>query len=59
MHEFMCGHEECGSQFASHDKATLMKKVADHVRDEHAVQTATQTILGYLETHCVTTTEDH
>jgi DNA-binding PadR family transcriptional regulator/predicted small metal-binding protein len=58
MHEFTCGHQECNSQFTSRDKATLMKQVADHVRDKHDVQTATQTILGYLEATCVTTTED-
>lgn len=58
MHEFTCAHQECSSQFASHDKATLMKQVADHVREMHNVQVPTQTILGYLEATSVTTTED-
>jgi predicted small metal-binding protein len=56
MHEFNCAHQECNSQFASHDKATLMKQVADHLHDTHNVQTATQTLLGYLEATCVTST---
>jgi predicted small metal-binding protein len=36
----------------------LMRQVADHLKDVHNVQTATQTLLGYLETTCVTTTSD-
>ncbi len=49
QHEFVCAHEECSSEFASHDKSTLMKQVADHLKEAHNVQTATQTLLGYLE----------
>ena len=58
MHEFTCGHQECSSQFSSSDKDYLMRQVAEHLKDTHNVQTATQTLLGYLETHCVTTTPD-
>ena len=58
MHEFTCGHQECSSQFSSSDKNYLMRQVADHLKDAHSVQTATQTLLGYLETTCVTTTPD-
>jgi predicted small metal-binding protein len=58
MHEFTCGHQECSSQFSSSDKDYLMRQVAEHLKDKHNVQTATQTLLGYLETHCVTTTAD-
>ncbi|MGH3437335.1 MAG: DUF1059 domain-containing protein [Candidatus Dormibacteria bacterium] len=56
MHEFNCGHQECASQFTSSDKDNLMRQVADHLKEVHNVQTATQTLLGYLETTCVTTT---
>jgi predicted small metal-binding protein len=57
MHEFTCGHQECGSQLSSSDKDVLMRQVADHLKEAHKVQTATQTLLGYLETTCVTTTQ--
>ncbi|TML96452.1 MAG: DUF1059 domain-containing protein [Actinobacteria bacterium] len=58
MHEFTCGHQECSSQFTSHDKDNLMQQVADHLKDAHNVQTATQTLLGYLEATCVKSTSD-
>lgn len=58
MHEFNCGHQECSSQFTSSDKDYLMRQVAEHLKEVHNVQTATQTLLGYLETTCVTTTPD-
>jgi predicted small metal-binding protein len=58
MHEFMCGHEECGSQFTSSDKSVLMNQVAEHLKEVHAVQTPTQTLMGYLEATCVTTAPD-
>jgi predicted small metal-binding protein len=58
MHEFTCGHQECGSQFTSSDKDVLMRQVADHLKETHNVQTATQTLLGYLETMCVQTVPD-
>jgi predicted small metal-binding protein len=49
LHEFSCAHTECGSEFTSHDKGTLMKQVADHLKEAHNVHTPTQTLLGYLE----------
>jgi predicted small metal-binding protein len=58
MHEFTCGHQECGSQFTSSDKDVLMRQVADHLKEAHSVQTATQTLMGYLETMCVKTVPD-
>jgi predicted small metal-binding protein len=58
MHEFTCGHQECGSQFTSSNKDVLMRQVADHLKESHNVQTATQTLLGYLETTCVKTVPD-
>jgi hypothetical protein len=58
MHEFMCGHEECASQFTASSKEVLMSQVAEHLKKVHAVQTPTQTLMGYLETTCVTTTPD-
>jgi predicted small metal-binding protein len=54
MHEFNCGHQECASQFTSSDKDALMRQVADHLKEVHNVQTATQTLMSYLETTCVT-----
>ena len=58
MHEFTCGHQECSSQFTASDKDYLMRQVANHLKEVHNVQKATQTLLGYLETTCVTTTPD-
>jgi len=58
MHEFTCGHQECSSQFTSSTKDALMLQVADHLKEVHSVQTATQTLLGYLEATCVTSTSD-
>ena len=55
MHEFQCGHQECGSQFTASDKSYLMIKVAEHLRESHNVDTATQTLMNYLEATCVTT----
>ncbi len=56
MHEFTCGHQECSSQFTSADKDHLLRHlVAEHLKEAHAVHTATQTLLGYLEATCVTT----
>jgi predicted small metal-binding protein len=58
MLEFNCGHQECGSRFTSSDKDALMRQVADHLKEAHAVQTPTQTLMGYLETSCVETVPD-
>lgn len=58
MYEFNCGHQECSSQVTSSNKDDLMRQVAEHVKESHNLQTATQTILGYLETTCVTKTPD-
>ncbi len=56
MHEFQCGHLECGSSFTASDKSYLMSQVAQHLKDAHAVQKPTETLLTYLETTCVTST---
>jgi predicted small metal-binding protein len=58
MYEFTCGHQECSSQFTASDKDYLMRQVADHLKQAHNVHTATQTLLGYLEATCVTSTPD-
>ncbi|MBV9143380.1 MAG: DUF1059 domain-containing protein [Pseudonocardiales bacterium] len=58
MHEFTCGHQECGSQFTSSNKDVLMSQVVDHLKEAHAVPKATQTLLAYLEATCVTTVPD-
>lgn len=57
MHEFVCGHQECSSQFTASDKTHLMRQVEEHLKDKHNVSTATQTLLSYLEATCVTTTQ--
>ncbi len=55
MHEFQCGHQECGSQFTASHKADLMRQVAEHLKDAHDVGRATETLMSYLESTCVTT----
>ena len=54
MHRFQRGHQECLSQFSSPNKDDLMRQVADHLREVHNVEKATQTLLRYLESTCVT-----
>lgn len=56
MHEFQCGHLECGSRFTASDKNFLMHQVAEHLKGAHNVNTPTQTLMAYLEETCVTTT---
>lgn len=55
MHEFQCGHLECGSQFTASDKNHLMAQVAEHLKEAHNVDKATETLMNYLEATCVTT----
>lgn len=54
MHEFRCAHQECGSQLAASDKYYLMRQVAEHLKDAHKVDRATETLMTYLEATCVT-----
>ncbi len=54
MHQFQCGHEECGSEYTAANKADLMAQVAEHLKESHNVDKATQTLMGYLESTCVT-----
>ncbi|MGH3672427.1 MAG: DUF1059 domain-containing protein [Pseudonocardiaceae bacterium] len=54
MHEFHCAHQECGSQLAASDKYYLMRQVAEHLKDAHRVDRATETLMTYLEETCVT-----
>lgn len=54
MHQFQCGHEECASQYTAANKDDLMAQVAQHLKDAHDVNHATQTLMGYLESTCVT-----
>ncbi|MGH3906670.1 MAG: DUF1059 domain-containing protein [Pseudonocardiaceae bacterium] len=56
MHEFQCGHQECSSRFTANDKDYLMSQVAEHLREAHNVDKATETLMSYLESTCVTTT---
>ncbi|MGQ0774082.1 MAG: DUF1059 domain-containing protein [Pseudonocardiales bacterium] len=58
MHEFQCGHQECGSGFRASSKNHLMAQVADHLKEAHNVDKATETLMTYLEATCVTTTTD-
>jgi predicted small metal-binding protein len=46
---------ECFSRFTSSNKDDLMRQVAEHLKDAHSVDKATQTLLSYLESTCVTT----
>jgi predicted small metal-binding protein len=54
MFEFQCGHQECAGRLTASDKNYLMSQVAEHLKDVHNVQQATETLLTYLETTCVT-----
>lgn len=58
MLEFTCGHQECGSQFTASNRDALLSQAADHLKKKHDVQTATQTLMSYLEATCVTTVPD-
>jgi predicted small metal-binding protein len=55
MHQFQCGHQECFSQYTASNKDDLMRQVADHLKEAHNVNNATQTLMNYLEATCVTT----
>ncbi|MCA1696280.1 MAG: DUF1059 domain-containing protein [Actinobacteria bacterium] len=55
MYEFNCGHQECGSQLTSSDKDALLREIVAHVKEAHNIQTATQTLVAYLEATCVRT----
>lgn len=54
MHLFQCGHEECASEYIAANKDDLMAQVSQHLKDAHDVNNATQTLMGYLESTCVT-----
>jgi hypothetical protein len=47
MHEFQCGHLECGSNFTASDMNHLESMI---------VGTPTETLMSYLKATCVTTT---
>ena len=55
MLQFQCGHQECFSQYTASNKDDLMRQVAEHLKDSHDVNTATKTLMDYLEATCVTT----
>lgn len=57
MHEFTCGHQECEGRLTASDKNHLMQQVAEHLRDVHNVDRATETLMNYLAETCVTTRE--
>jgi predicted small metal-binding protein len=46
---------ECFSQFTAFNKDDLMRQVAEHVKDVHNVNRATESLMSYLESTCVTT----
>ncbi|MGH3853585.1 MAG: DUF1059 domain-containing protein [Pseudonocardiaceae bacterium] len=58
MLQFTCAHEECGSQLTASSKDALVSQVIDHVKKDHDVHTATQTLQSYLVATCVTTVPD-
>jgi predicted small metal-binding protein len=55
MYQFQCGHQECFSQYTASSKDALMQQVADHLKEAHNVDKATETLMSYLEATCVTT----
>lgn len=55
MLQFQCGHQECFSQYTSSNKDDLMRQVAEHLKDAHNVDKATEALMSYLESTCVTT----
>ncbi|MGH3921884.1 MAG: DUF1059 domain-containing protein [Pseudonocardiaceae bacterium] len=55
MHEFQCGHQECGRRITASDKDYLMHQVAEHLREVHNVNQVTEALMNYLEATCVTT----
>lgn len=56
MHEFQCGHQECSSRLVSLDLNHLKSEMAEHLRVAHNVKIASETLVTYLLTTCVTTT---
>jgi predicted small metal-binding protein len=54
MHEFVCGHEECRSEITESDRDDLMRRVAEHLKESHNIDKASETLMTYLETTCVT-----
>ena len=54
MHEFQCGHEECGSRLTAPDEDSLMQQVSEHLRRTHNVDPVTNSLLDYLKMTCVT-----
>jgi predicted small metal-binding protein len=55
MYQFQCGHQECFSQCIASNKDDLMQQVAEHLKEAHNVDHASQTLMSYLEATCVTT----
>jgi predicted small metal-binding protein len=55
MYQFQCAHQECFSQYTASSKDALMQQVADHLKEAHNVDKATETLMSYLEATCVTT----
>lgn len=55
MQEFQCGHQECGSRLVASNRADLMRQVEQHLKEVHNLDRATQALLSYLESTCVTT----
>ncbi|MGH3671223.1 MAG: DUF1059 domain-containing protein [Pseudonocardiaceae bacterium] len=51
---FQCGHEECGSELTASNRDDLMLLIAQHLKDTHSIDKVTDTLLGYLESMCVT-----
>jgi predicted small metal-binding protein len=55
MHEFQCGHQECGSRLTASNRDDLMRQVEQHLKEVHNIDRTTKTLLSYLESTCVTT----
>ncbi len=55
MHEFQCGHQECGSRLTAPNRGDLMRQVERHLKEVHNLDRTTAALLNYLESTCVTT----
>lgn len=51
MFEHRCsnvGADSCNGRFTAGTEDELLRKVADHLREKHAVKTPSQTIMNYI-----------
>src|SRR6185312_2157666 len=49
FHEFVCAHEECGSEIIETDRDDLRRRVAEHLKKAHHIDKPNETLMTYLE----------